>query len=175
LGFKKTLVTTRLEIRPPRESDRVRFTELFRDDAFMIFSSQALTEEGANRRFDHMLAMCEVVPFSKQPIVELESGTVVGYTGVDYFSFEGQERLEWGYRLVPEARGFGYATEASLALLAHAHAHEAFSGELFAIIDPSNNSSQNVCRKLGFTFLKQSPVDGDIRNLYTLAIGDTVR
>ena len=173
MDFKEALVTTRLEVRPPREADRARFIELFRSDAFMIFSSGAMIEEAANSRFDHMLAMCEVVPFSKQPIVERASGIVVGYTGVDYFTFEGEERLEWGYRLVPESRGFGYATEASQALLVRAR--EAFSGELLAIVDPANHPSQNVCRKLGFDFLKQAPVDGDVRNLYTLAIGDTAR
>ena len=173
LSFKKTLVTIRLEVRPPCEADRVRFIELFGSDAFMIFSSQALTEEAASKRFDHMLAMCEIIPFSKQAIVERSSGIVVGYTGVDYFTFEGEERLEWGYRLVPELRGFGYATEASQALLAHAR--ETFSGELLAIIDPANHSFQKVCRKLGFAFLKQAHVDGDVRNLYTLAIGDTAR
>src|SRR5579863_1174234 len=168
VGSQETLVTTRLEVRPPSEADRVRFIELFRNDAFMIFSSQGLTEEAANLRFDHMLAMCETIPFSKQPIVERASGMVVGYTGVDYFTFQGEERLEWGYRLVPEARGLGYATEASQALLARAR--EEFSGELFAIIDPANQSSQNVCRKLGFAFLRQAPVDGEVRNLYTLVI-----
>ena len=173
VGFEETFVTTRLEVRAAREADRDRFTELFRNEAFMIFASQELTEEAANRRFDHMLEMGAINPFSKRPIVERESAMVVGYTGVDSFTFEGEDRLEWGYRLVPEWRGLGYATEASRALLARAR--ETFSGELLAIIDPGNQPSQNVCRKLGFTFLKQVPVDGDVRNLYTLGIGDTRR
>jgi RimJ/RimL family protein N-acetyltransferase len=173
LAFDKTVVTTRLEVRPPREADRARFTELFGDDAFMVFSTQPLTEEAADRRFDHMLAMCEIIPFSKQPIVERASGLVVGYTGVDYFTFEGEERLEWGYRLVPEWRGFGYATEASQALLARAR--ETFSGELLAIIDPANHSSERVCRKLGFTFQRQTRVDGDLRSLYSLVLGATAQ
>lgn len=174
LSLEKTLVTSRLEVRPPRELDRARFVELFCDDDFMIFSGQARTVEAAHGRFDHMLAMCEGVPFAKQPIVERKSGLVVGYTGVDYFTFEGEERLEWGYRLLPESRGLGYTTEASHALLAHAR--ETFSGELLAIINPANHASQNVRRKLGFAFLKQAPVDdGDIANFYTLAIGDTGR
>ena len=172
MSSEKTLVTSRLEVRPPRELDRARFVELLCNDDFMIFG-QALTEEAAHGRFDHMMAMCEVVPFAKQPIVERASGLVVGYTGVDYFSFEGKERLEWGYRLVPESRGLGYATEASQALLAGAR--EAFSGELLAMIDPANHASQNVCRRLGFAFLKLAPVDGGIANFYTLAIGDTGR
>ena len=171
MGFERTLVTSRLEVRPPREADRVRFADLFRNDAFMVFSSAPLSEDAAHKRFDHMLAMCQVVPFAKQPIVERSSGVVVGYTGVDYFTFEGEERLEWGYRLLPVARGKGYATEAGHALLTSAG--ETFSGELLAIIDPANHASQNVCRKLGFAFLKQASVDGDLRNLYALVIGDT--
>ena len=137
----------------------------------MVFSSLALSEEEAQRRFDQMLALCEVIPFAKQPIVERASGVIVGYTGVGHFTFEGEERLEWGYRLVPGSRGVGYATEASQALLAHAA--ETFSGEVLAVIDPANHPSQNVCRKLGFGFLRQAPVDGEVRNIYTLAIGDT--
>jgi len=70
---------------------------------------------------------------------------------------------------VPECRGLGYATEASKALLAKAH--QTYAGELLAIIAPDNLASHNVIRKLGFTFWKQAPVDGEIRNLYTFAVG----
>jgi RimJ/RimL family protein N-acetyltransferase len=167
----KTLITSRLEIRPPGEADRARLVELWREAEFMVFTSGALAEEAANSRFDHMISMCEVVPFAKQPIIERASGVIVGYTGADHFTFEGQERLEWGYRLVREARGMGYATEASQALLATAH--ETFSGELLAMIDPANHASQNVCRKLGFAFLKRASVDGHLRNIYTRFVGDT--
>jgi RimJ/RimL family protein N-acetyltransferase len=173
LSSDKRLVTSRLEVRPPLEQDRARFVEFFCSDDFMMFSAQVLAEEAAHGRFDHMIAMCEVVPFAKQPIVERGSGIIVGYTGVDYFTFEGEERLEWGYRLVPESRGLGYATEASHALLARART--TFSGELLAIIDPANHASQNVCRKLGFAFMQQALVDGDVRNFYALAIGDPGR
>ena len=133
--------TARLLVRPPREADR--------------------------DRFDHIVAVGQTIPFGKQPVVELSSGLVVGYTGVDYIGFEGKTWLEWGYRLVPECRGRGYATEASQALLAQAH--QTYAGELLAIIAPENLASQNVCRKLGFTFWKRAPVDGDMRNLYTLS------
>lgn len=166
-GPDPDVVTTgRLQVRPPREADRDRFVELFCDEDFMVFYPGVLTEEEANGKFDHMVAVCQALPFGKQPVVELSSGLVVGYTGVDYIDFEGKTWLEWGYRLVPECRGLGYATEASQGLLAKAH--QTYAGELLAIIAPENLASQNVCRKLGFTFWKQAPVDGDIRNLYTL-------
>jgi RimJ/RimL family protein N-acetyltransferase len=162
--------TARLLVRPPWEADRDRFAALFRNEDFMAFYPEVLTEEQARDRFDHMVAVCQTIPFGKQPVVELSSGLIVGYTGADYVDFEGRTWLEWGYRLVPECRGFGYATEASQALLSKAH--QTYSGELLAIIAPENLASQNVCRKLGFTFWKEAAVEGDIRNLYTLPVGE---
>jgi RimJ/RimL family protein N-acetyltransferase len=163
------VTTARLLVRPPRESDRDRFVELFCDQDFMLFYPEVLTEEEAEDRFDHMVAVSRVIPFAKQPVVELSSGLVVGYTGVDYIDLEGKTWLEWGYRLVPESRGLGYATEASQALLAKAQ--QTYAGDLLAIIAPDNPDSQRVCHKLGFAFWKQAQVDGDIRNLYTLPVG----
>lgn len=168
-GADQDAVTTaRLLVRPPREADRDRFVELFCNEDFMVFSG-VLTAEEASDRFDHMVAVCQTVPFGKQPVVELSSGLVVGYTGVDYIDLEGRTWLEWGYRLMPQCRGIGYATEASRALLAKAH--QTYAGELLALIAPENLASQNVCHKLGFAFWKQASVEGDIRNLYTLPVG----
>jgi RimJ/RimL family protein N-acetyltransferase len=167
------VTTARLLVRPPRETDRSRFIELFCDEDFMVFYPGALTRKQASDRFDHMLAVCGTVPFGKQPVVELSSGTVVGYTGVDYIDFEGRIWLEWGYRLVRACRGRGYATEASRALLTRAR--HTYAGELLAIIAPENLASQNVCRKLGFAFWRQAPVEGELRNLYTLPADEPAR
>jgi RimJ/RimL family protein N-acetyltransferase len=158
------MLTPRLEVRLPRESDRARFVQLFCDEDFMVFSSGVLTPDTAHRRFDGMLTNGSDLPFAKQPVVERSTGTIVGYAGVDWFDFEGRRRLEFGYRLVPEARSLGYATEASRAVLAKAA--ESFSGEILAVIDPANHSSQNVSAKLGFTFWKEAIVAGYLVNVY---------
>ncbi|HEX9623324.1 MAG TPA: GNAT family N-acetyltransferase [Streptosporangiaceae bacterium] len=55
--------------------------------------------------------------------------------------------MEFGWRLAPEYRGLGYASEASQALLDQAR--RTFIGEVFVIIDPDNLASHNVARKLG--------------------------
>ena len=165
------ITTPRLQVRSPREADRDRFVEFFCNEDFMVFYGP-LTEEKASDRFDHMVAVCQTIPFGKQPVVELSSGLIVGYTGVDYIEVEGKTWLEWGYRLVPECRGLGYATEASQALLTKAH--QTYAGELLVIITPENLASQRVCHKLGFTFWKRAPVDGDVCNLYTRSVGEPV-
>ena len=158
------VLTPRLEVRLPRESDRTRFVELFCDEAFMVFSSGVLTTDAAHDRFDEMLVRGAELAFAKQPVIERSTGVIVGYAGVNWFAFEGRRRLEFGYRLVPETRGLGYATEASRAVLAEAE--ETFRGEILAMIDPTNHASQNVARKLGFTFWKQAIVDGYLDNIY---------
>jgi RimJ/RimL family protein N-acetyltransferase len=158
------VLTDRLEVRPPLETDRARFVELFCDDDFMVFSDGACTTESANARFDEMLSNGAELPYAKQPVIERATGSIVGYSGVAWFDFEGQRRLEFGYRLVPEARGRGYATEAGRAVLALVAA--SFRGELLAMIDPANRPSSNVAVKLGFTFWKQAPVDDYRVDLY---------
>lgn len=160
------LITARLEVRPPVETDRERFVELFCDKDFMVFYPQVHTAETAAARFDRMVALCQEIPFGKQPVVERSSGRIVGYAGADLIEVEGRTWLEWGYRLVADCRGLGYATEANQALLAKAR--QSHDGELLAVIAPDNLASQNVCRKLGFEFWKQAVVLGDLCNLYTI-------
>lgn len=164
--------TQRLLVRPARARDRSRFVDLFCDEDFMAFG-KLLNPAEAEQRFDHMLKVCQMIPFGKQPIVERHSGQIIGYAGADYIDFDGRAWLEWGYRLVPQARGRGYATEASEALLAAARRTEV--SDLLAIIDPHNLPSQRVCFKLGFNLWQQATVDDDLRNLYTLRLRDPAK
>ncbi len=163
------MLTERLELRLPEERDRGRFVELFCDDEFMVFSAGTHDQQSANDRFDRMLVRAAEVPFAKQPIIERSTGTILGYSGVDRFDFEGEARLEYGYRLVPSARGRGYATEAGSAVLAVAE--ESFTGELIAMIDPRNAPSANVITKLGFTWWKRAIVDGFEDDIYRRSFG----
>jgi RimJ/RimL family protein N-acetyltransferase len=163
------MLTDRLEVRLPIESDRDRFVALFCDPDFMVFSAGVHDAESAHARFEQMLLTANQLPFAKQPIVELGTKTIVGYAGAAWLEFEGARRLEFGYRLVPEARRKGYATEAGRALLTVAG--ETFRGELMAIIDPRNRSSMRVIIKLGFTFWKEASVEGYRDNLYRRIFG----
>jgi RimJ/RimL family protein N-acetyltransferase len=159
-----SLVTERLEVRLPDEADRPRFVDLFRNEQFMVFSEGSRSEVEANVRFDRMLALSAEISFAKQPIVERSSQSVIGYAGVDWIEFEDGRWLEWGYRLTPDARGRGYATEASSALLASAA--QVFTGAILGLIHPKNDPSHRVMENLGFEYWKRGPVQGDVRDLY---------
>ena len=151
--------TDRLVLRAPTERDRARFIELFTDEAFTVFSDGVHDTDSANARFDRMLSLNEVIPYAKQPVIERASGTIVGYTGVDTALIDGLDRLEWGWRLVPEARGRGYATEAASALLALADSRE--DGEMLCIIAPDNHASRRVADKVGFRWWRRIDWNGD--------------
>jgi RimJ/RimL family protein N-acetyltransferase len=161
------ILTERLLVRPAQEPDRTRMVSLWRDDEFNLnYHRGTFTEDEAHRRFDRMLEVCEEVPFAKQPVIERTSGIITGYTGVDWFDWQGAPRLEFGWRLAPEYRGRGYATEAAQALLDEAR--RTFTGEIFVIIDQDNLASQNVARKLGFESLGVTEVLGARRNFYRM-------
>jgi RimJ/RimL family protein N-acetyltransferase len=165
VSFNEEVRTPRLIVRPAVEDDRERFVDLFGDTDFMVFSGPALDVASANFRFDHMLEVAREIPFAKRPIIERSSGLVIGYTGVDWFDLGDQQRLEFGYRLTSAARGRGYATEASRALLVR-HAVDAVG--TYAIIHQENIRSQNVIKKLGFEFLRLDSIEGEPRRLYIL-------
>ncbi len=148
-----TTETDRLIVRRPVESDRSRLVELFTDEAFTVFSAGVHDLESANARFDQMLALADAVPYAKQPVVERATDTIVGYTGVGNVMFEGLDRLEWGWRFIPEARGLGYATEATTALLEVANAHD--DGEVLCIIAVDNIASRRVADKVGFQWWRR--------------------
>jgi RimJ/RimL family protein N-acetyltransferase len=158
------VLTDRLEVRAPTEADRPRLVALFQDPEFMVFSDGVHDLDSAHARFDRMLLTAAAIPFAKQPVIERATDTIVGYSGVAEFEFEGATRLEFGYRLVPEARGQGYATEAGRALVELAA--KAFRGEILGMVDPTNDPSMHVIGKLGFTFWKQAELDGFVYNLY---------
>ena len=145
--------TDRLILRPPVEDDRARFVELFVDPAFTAFADGPHDVESANTRFDHMLLVADAIPYAKQPVIERESGTIVGYTGAASVALDGIDRLEWGWRLVPDARGRGYATEAASALLAVADRHD--DGEMLCLLSPDNHASRRVADKVGFRWWRR--------------------
>ena len=135
----------------------------------MVFSaSGALGHDAANLRFDHMLALSADIPFCKQAIIETVTGMAIGYVGVDYFELRGEQRLEFGYRLISESRRQGFATEAALAILELAR--ETWHGQLFAFIDPQNHASRNVLSKLGFGLVELTRIKGHDVELYDLTI-----
>ncbi len=61
-------------------------------------------------------------------------------------------RVEVGWHLLPERWGNGFATEAGAGAVAHGFEHVELEA-IYAIVDPGNTRSSDVCRRLGMTLV----------------------
>ena len=80
-------------------------------------------------------------------------GAAIGTIGF-YGPPDEQGQVMFGYGLVPEARGAGYATEALAGLVAFCRSHD----EVLAMVadtETSNTASQRVLDKTGFAMVKE--------------------
>lgn len=164
------MLTERLELRPAIEADREAMVPMWQSDAFMEYSDGVMSRSEADARFDRLVSFAAEVPFAKQPVIERATGRILGYSGVDTAEFEGQTWLEYGYRLMPHARGKGYATEAARALLGLAERTVTEPTTILAIIDPRNEPSQNVARKAGFAWWKIGFINGYWDGLWRIQV-----
>ncbi|WP_280242084.1 GNAT family N-acetyltransferase [Nocardia abscessus] len=86
-------------------------------------------------------------PFGHRLIVERSSGLVVGSIGLFWPPADGA--LELGYGIVASRRGRGYATEATVALTAHAFTAPGVR-VVHADVELANPPSVRVLEKAGF-------------------------
>ena len=146
-GMHKPIVTERLVIRAPVDSDRADLLRLFADVEFMNGLTGPFNEETAEHRLAGMVDLCKTLAFAEQPIVKLGTG-IIGYAGAAHWRYLGVSRFEFNYRLVHDARGYGYAEEACRELLDLWEKTE--GGEIFARVDRCNTDSKDLALRLGF-------------------------
>lgn len=98
-------------------------------------------------------------PWAPRHIVR--GATVLGSIGFygPPVDVDGVPEVEIGYGLVPEARGWGFATESLAALVAAA---DAAGVRVRASVQPNNAPSLRVLATCGFTGLRGSDEDGGL-------------
>lgn len=145
------LVTKRLLLRIPTETDVDSTVDLFSDDLARTWLSapQPYTLE-------HALAWCTQTAPTLRSTGEGINWSVTDLTTGAYLGGVGVGRTHWlrrtteiGYAVSPAARGRGYAAEAVRAVAEWVLRDQAFHRvELFAAVD--NHRSQRVAEKAGF-------------------------
>lgn len=149
------LETERLLIRPFAAADEPEAVRFFTDPDFMAWSpAGALSEAAARKWFSELIELYRERGFSKLALVEKASGTLIGYCGFGHEIVEGEHRPELGFRLMPQWRGRGYATEAARAVVADAYERLGMTSILALVIE-ENMPSRNVLEKLGMTFRRR--------------------
>lgn len=166
------LETERLILRENRESDFEAEAAFFETDASRFVGGPRKPHQ-TWRGLAMMAGHWQLRGYGFWGVEEKATGTYLGRVGL-WFPHGWKER-EIGWTLMPAATGKGYATEAALA--ARAYAYDVLGWDTaISQIDPANEASKKVARRLGATFetTYDDPEYGPIEVWRHLAPGDIV-
>ena len=145
------------------ETQRLRLRHVVQDDERDLVS--LLTHNEVMRFSDGVLSVAEVhqwiearqQEYRENPrfglfaVIRKWDERFIGYSGLSRYPIAGEVECELGFRLMPEAWGQGFATEAARALVDHSFSRLQ-ARRLIAVVDPDNSRSIGVVRKLGMTY-----------------------
>ncbi len=102
------------------------------------------------------------------PVVEKQSGRVIGNCGLLEKEVEGKDEIELVYVLARSAWGRGYATEMAEAIKQHAFDTLGLR-RLIALMEPDNQASERVAIKIGMRLEKEVVRPGGaLRRVYVV-------
>ncbi|RPE81787.1 GNAT family N-acetyltransferase [Vulcaniibacterium tengchongense] len=145
------LETPRLILRPPRREDFDAWAAFMADAERTRYIGGAQPRPVAWRGFASMVGAWVLQGYAMFSVIEKASGRWVGRVGP--WQPEGWPGPEVGWSLVAQAGGKGYATEAATAAIDWAF--DALDWrEVIHTIDPANEPSKAVARRLGSGFVR---------------------
>jgi RimJ/RimL family protein N-acetyltransferase len=147
-----TLTTERLELRPLAPADFEAHAEMMADARvarFLSLDRKPQSRATAWRGFAAMLGHWRMRGYGFFSVFEREGGRWVGRVGP--WMPEGWPALECGWGVAPAYWGRGYAPEASLAAIRWTFEQKPELERIISLIDPKNENSQAVARKIGET------------------------
>jgi len=177
------IVTARLKLRAAEADDREQLFELFRNKKVMRAFSGPLTGAAAKERFKAMIDLGNCLECAEQPMIELESGEIVGYAGAAWYTFTPAElshfnadeleqfegrKLELNFAVRPDKQDHDYATEGGVALVDRWK--NTMGGDLLARIERWNEGAHIVIKRIGaFDVVKRYQVEGgDLTFVYRM-------
>jgi ribosomal-protein-alanine N-acetyltransferase len=142
--------TPRLILRPWGEADRSGFAAMNADPEVRRYFPSVLSRPEADDFFDKLLGRQREGPTFAA--VERKAGGLIGMAGLAEVKDEmpPAPAVEIGWRLIREAWGRGYATEAARGWLDHGF-RTLDLGEIVAFTVPVNGRSRAVMERLGMT------------------------
>jgi RimJ/RimL family protein N-acetyltransferase len=140
--------TPRTQLRCWEEADRDAFASMHADPEVMQDYGGPISRRESDTKFDRYVAAYRQHGFCRWAI-ESREGAFLGYAGIMPSRLDHPigSHIEIGWRLMWQAWGHGYATEAARAALNDAFARMGFA-EVVAYTAPDNLRSQAVMNRL---------------------------
>lgn len=142
--------SSRLRFRAWAEADWPFFTAMNANPQVMRFFPSVLTEEASLTMWGKMRAELEDKGYGLYAVELKTSSTLIGLLGFHWADFKSEFTpcVEIGWRLVPDAWGYGYATEGAKACLEYGFAHLGLN-RIHAFTACVNLPSQAVMQRAG--------------------------
>lgn len=164
--------TDRLIIRSIREGDLEPLAALWADPEVTYYM-------GGRRNYEEVLktlredAQLNPQPaFDLWPVIEKETGQIIGHCGILEKDMEGKSQYEIVYVLAKSAWGKGFATEVANSLKDYVF-NQLGLKRITALIDPDNLKSEIVATKIGLRYEKDTVrPSGKNMRLFALNIED---
>lgn len=144
------LETPRLILRDWQDDDLPPFTEMNGDAEVMEYFVKPLTAAESSAFFLRIRNELADLGYGLYAVERKTDGKLLGLTGFHRISFEADftPGTEIAWRLIREAWGNGYATEAAAACLKYADKRLGFR-EIYAFTTLRNHRSERVMQKTG--------------------------
>lgn len=148
------LTTTRLELRPWRDSDREPFAALNADPEVMRFMPQRLERAASDALLDALQQALDTRGWGVWALARRDDGEFIGCVGLATVTFSAAFTpcLEVLWRLKRASWGQGFATEGARRCLAFAFENLA-AEDLYSFTVPANVRSRAVMARLGMRHL----------------------
>ncbi len=152
------LETERLVIRPWQTGDAAHYEALSKDIGYNCFAPPGAylvrDEAEALEKIGERVSLYERHGIGKFPVFLKEGGQCIGTCGFSFYTLDGAQELELGYRFALNHWGNGYATEAGKTLVRHAF-QNLNRPRIFAFAIRQNPASLKIIEKLGFQYRSQ--------------------
>jgi len=166
------LETKRLILRYQQASDVVFLVDLWADPEVTRYMGGPRDRDWLRSGFEETAQDPYDERYDLWPVIEKETGQVVGHCGLLDKEVEGRTEIELIYVLASSSWGKGYATEMGQALKRYAF-EEMGIGRLIALIEPENTASERVAVKIGMRVEKEViRPGGEVRKVYAVERGD---
>lgn len=146
------LRTDRLLMRRWCAADRAPFAALVADPEVMRHFPAPVTRAESDAFIDRVEATFDARGWGLWALALADGGGFIGYTGLEVPGFDAHftPAVEVGWRLARHAWGFGYATEAARAAVAHGFRDLALE-EIVSFTATGNARSRAVMERIGMT------------------------
>jgi RimJ/RimL family protein N-acetyltransferase len=166
------LETERLVLRYQSASDIPFLTDLWADPVVTRYMGGPRDRDWLRSVFEETAKSPQAERYDLWPVVEKDTGLVVGHCGLLDKDVEGRAEIELSYVFSPVVWGKGYATEIATAIKQWAMEKLGIK-RLIALIEPENAASERVAQKIGMHLEKETIRPGGARRrVYVVEVQD---